>query len=216
MKLLYLLLSAPYLIVSGGLLLVSPKFRTLSSRTIRKIERLNHVLPDEYMYYTQIAEDHRGNFHFGVDQLAFGRVIISYVLKGTKQGASTIEQQLVRTITGNNEITLKRKIIEQLLATLVSMRFDKKAIVSSYIHIAYLGHNIRGVIQLAKHLDLDIIKDCESLAIELSVRLKYPEPSIESNSWLKKYHRRKKYIIALANKKPFLKQLWQLTIKIIT
>jgi penicillin-binding protein 1A len=103
--------------------------------------------------------------------LSFFRVSYVYLIKGTKQGASTIEQQLVRTITGCYDITLKRKLSEQLLAISISKEFDKNQIISAYIQTAYLGNNIK-VFQLAKHLGLDVWRDSEVLSIELSIRLK--------------------------------------------
>ncbi|PSU72900.1 hypothetical protein C9J22_02840 [Photobacterium phosphoreum] len=104
--------------------------------------------------------------------MSFFRVSYVYLIKGTKQGASTIEQQLVRTITGCYDITLKRKLSEQLLAISISREFDKNQIISAYIQTAYLGNNIKGVFQLAKHLGLDVWRDSEVLSIELSIRLK--------------------------------------------
>jgi penicillin-binding protein 1A len=161
---------------------------------------LEHNFPTEYKYYLQLSEDHRGNVHFGVDQLSFFRVVYVYLTKGIKQGASTIEQQLVRTITGRYELTLKRKLLEQLLAILISREFDKNQIISAYIQTAYLGTNIKGIFQLAKHLGLDVWCDREALSIELSIRLKYPEPSECTFLWLTKYQQRKEHILALANK----------------
>lgn len=200
MKLLYLLLSLPYLLASSLLYVFSPKFRCLKREVTNKIIDLEHHFPTEYKYYLQLSEDHRSHVHFGVDQLSFFRVVYVYLIKGTKQGASTIEQQLVRTITGRYDLTLKRKLSEQLLAILISREFDKNQIISAYIQTAYLGANIKGVFQLAKHLGLDVWRDSETLSIELSIRLKYPEPSTHTVLWLTKYQQRKEHILALANK----------------
>lgn len=166
-----------------------------------KIIELDRPFPIEYKYYLQLSEDHRSHFHFGIDQLSFFRVLYSYLIKGTKQGASTIEQQLIRTITGRYDMTLRRKLSEQLLAILISREFDKSQITSAYIQTAYLGTNINGVFQLAKHLGLDVWHDSEALSIELSIRLKYPEPSEHSLLWLKKYQRRKRHLLTLTGKK---------------
>ncbi|XAW88547.1 transglycosylase domain-containing protein [Vibrio sp. CDRSL-10 TSBA] len=175
MKLLYLLLSLPYMLASCLLYVFSPKFRCLKREVTNKIIDLEHHFPAEYKDYLQLSEDHRSNVHFGVDQLSFFRVLYVYLIKGTKQGASTIEQQLVRTITGRYDLTLKRKLSEQLLAILISREFDKNQITSAYIQTAYLGGNIRGIFQLAKHLGLDVWRDSETLSVELAIRLKYPE-----------------------------------------
>ncbi|WP_219812545.1 MULTISPECIES: transglycosylase domain-containing protein, partial [Aeromonas] len=123
------------------------------------------------------------------------------IFRGIKQGGSTIEQQLVRTITGHYEPTLKRKLMEQLLAISIARKFNKDQIVSAYVQVAYLGTKISGVFELAKCLGLDVFRDSTILSIELSIRLKYPEPSKYSLIWHAKYQRRKNHIINLASKK---------------
>lgn len=157
--------------------------------------------PEIYLKVIQIAEDHRGDKHFGIDYLSFARILKQYFWDANLQGGSTIEQQLVRTLTGRYEITIKRKLVEQLLAILISYRFSKLQIVSSYLNHAYLGTNITGLSELAKKLKLDIEKDSLQLAVEYSVRLKYPEPSKVNEQWLLKYERRKVHILNLLSKK---------------
>ena len=59
-----------------------------------------------------VGEDRRFYFHPGVDPLALCRAIWKTLFCGSRQGASTIAMQLVRTINGCYEKTLKRKFIE--------------------------------------------------------------------------------------------------------
>ena len=53
------------------------------------------ILPKELLITFEIAEDHRHNVHFGIDHIGLCRAILS-TLKGSTQGASTIEQQFVQ------------------------------------------------------------------------------------------------------------------------
>lgn len=92
-----------------------------------------------------VAEDHRSSMHFGVDPIAILRSIKVRVLQGKRQGASTIEQQFVRTITARYEKTPRRKLREQILAVMLSSRFDKDAISASYLKVAYYGVSLAGV-----------------------------------------------------------------------
>lgn len=52
-----------------------------------------------------VAEDHRNHSHYGVDPVAIVRALVMRFFYGKKQGASTVEQQLVRTITQRYEKT---------------------------------------------------------------------------------------------------------------
>ncbi|MGR5154689.1 transglycosylase domain-containing protein [Photobacterium swingsii] len=167
---------------------------------IESVSSINHELPHEYLWVLQLAEDHRNSHHFGVDQLSFFRIVFQRIFRGVKQGGSTIEQQLVRTITSKYELTLRRKIIEQLLAVIVSTKFSKSRIASVYLQVAYLGTNLQGVDSLARKLDLDVHTDSNYLAVECVSRLKYPEPSKSSSAWMKKYNRRKHHVVNLLHK----------------
>jgi monofunctional glycosyltransferase len=158
------------------------------------ISGLNYQFSPHYLHILRVAEDHRNEFHFGIDQLSFLRIVTQYFLNGSKQGGSTIEQQLVRTISGNYNKSLNRKFVEQLLAILISLKFNKNQISFAYLQIAYLGTNINGIFELADKLNLDVVNDSKVLALECSVRLKYPEPSMHNKLWLRKYYQRKKHI----------------------
>ena len=46
-----------------------------------------------------VAEDHRYKYHVGFDLIAIFRSILKYILYNKKEGASTIEQQLVIVVT---------------------------------------------------------------------------------------------------------------------
>jgi len=201
LRLAYFSISIPYILVASFLFSISRRFRNLERKVSTKVISSESNFPEIYLKVIQIAEDHRGDKHFGIDYLSFARILKQYFWDANLQGGSTIEQQLVRTLTGRYEITIKRKLVEQLLAILISYRFSKLQIVSSYLNHAYLGTNITGLSELAKKLKLDIEKDSLQLAVEYSVRLKYPEPSKVNEQWLLKYERRKVHILNLLSKK---------------
>lgn len=56
----------------------------------------------------EAAEDHRYRAHLGIDPIAILRAAASTLLKGCLEGGSTIEQQFVRTCTGNAEVSFTR------------------------------------------------------------------------------------------------------------
>ncbi|MFV0931690.1 biosynthetic peptidoglycan transglycosylase [Pseudomonas jessenii] len=97
-----------------------------------------------------VGEDHRNALHFGVDPIAILRSIKVRVFEGKRQGASTIEQQLVRTVTGRYEKTPRRKIREQILAVMLNSKFEKDDLACCYLTVAYYGASLVGVSGLRK------------------------------------------------------------------
>lgn len=89
-------------------------------------------------------EDRRFFLHRGFELRAPLRVVKRIVL-GKRAGAvSTIDQQLVRIITGRYERTLRRKLREALLAFLLNFHRSKAAIFYTYLHEAYFGYRLEG------------------------------------------------------------------------
>ncbi len=88
-------------------------------------------------------EDKRFNDHNGVDwKRTIGVMIVS---KYEGQGGSTITQQLVKNITGNNEVTFVRKYNEILTALNLEKNYSKDKILEAYLNTLYLGQGCYGV-----------------------------------------------------------------------
>lgn len=92
-----------------------------------------------------VAEDHRNCLHYGVDPLDIMRTFKVRIFERRRQGASTIEQQLVRTITARYEKTPRRKIREQLIAVMLNFECDKADLARAYLQVAYYGVSLVGV-----------------------------------------------------------------------
>lgn len=88
-------------------------------------------------------EDRRFETHKGVDWIRTVGVIVKPSYKG--QGGSTITQQLVKNITGNNEVTFVRKYNEILTALNLEKNYSKDEILVSYLNTVYLGQGCYGV-----------------------------------------------------------------------
>jgi membrane peptidoglycan carboxypeptidase len=143
------------------------------------------------------GEDHRHARHPGFDLIAICRALWRHIAYGSQEGASTIEQQLVRTITGRYERTLRRKIKEIILATLVDTAFRKDILPAVYLSIAYYGWRMNGYRQACQRLELrpDFLTLDE--AATLVARLKYPEPRAAPFSRKWQIHRRSKHLLWL-------------------
>lgn len=155
-----------------------------------QLDKCTSSAPEVLIELLTIAEDIRFRSHYGVDPIGIARAIVA-MIKGNIQGASTIEQQLVRTVIGRYERTLLRKVREQMIANLISLKYCKRDIANTYLNIAYYGYELIGY----KSLVLKYKKsDLEFLATVVA-RLKYPEPKIHSGTWEHKINKRRKIIL---------------------
>ena len=124
-----------------------------------------------------VGEDRRFYDHDGIDLCGILRAIWVRIHKGSIQGASTIEQQLVRVIIGNYTIKLSRKIREILLSSYLRKIMSKNDIACLYLEIAYFGAGMKGLKAVCKKLGILHNKATINDAVEVVARLKYPEPS---------------------------------------
>lgn len=146
------------------------------------------------------GEDHRFYYHIGFDFIAIIRAVRNRIIYRKFEGASTIEQQLVRVLTNEFDKTFARKIQEILLATTVSSIVPKNAIPKIYLNVAYYGTGMNGLTQTYSKLG---ITDRETLPIEQAAeivsRIKYPQPSKFNKNRLRQIEIRKQHLIKLYN-----------------
>ncbi len=103
-------------------------------------------------FHVIAIEDRRFFFHYGVDIRSIIRNLIRMVTFRDHGGASTIEMQLVRTITNNKEKKFLRKINEAILAIAISRRYSKLDILNCYLNYAYFGAYMNGVNEAIKYM----------------------------------------------------------------
>ena len=89
-------------------------------------------------------EDDRFYEHGGVDYLGILRATLHNLMGGTRQGASTITQQVARNFFLSSEQTLKRKAYEVLLAWKIEQNLTKDQILEVYLNQIYLGQRAYG------------------------------------------------------------------------
>jgi penicillin-binding protein 1A len=141
-----------------------------------------------------VAEDRRFLAHKGVDACALLRAARQSLVRGHLQGGSTIEQQLVRTVTTRYERTLSRKARELMLAATVHEALDKSEILGVYLMVAHYGWSMQGVVQACRVLGQDLLIMSTHDAAALVARLKYPQPRFWSTRWEVRLRRRARYI----------------------
>ena len=92
------------------------------------------------------AEDRRFYEHDGIDPVGIGRALVRNVRRGAvEEGASTITQQLARTVFLSQDRTIVRKLKEALLAGKLERQLSKQQILEQYLNYVYLGSSAYGV-----------------------------------------------------------------------
>jgi transglycosylase len=122
------------------------------------------------------GEDHRNGRHSGIDVRAIARAIWRTYVQRRREGGSTIEQQLVRVLTGRFERTIRRKVREILLAVVVAHEFEKRLLATLYLDAAYYGWHMNGFAQACHRLAITPAHMDLLAAAGLVARLKYPQP----------------------------------------
>ncbi len=107
-------------------------------------------LPDCLVKAMVAIEDHRFWEHKGVDWYGTARAMLSSATGGNTQGGSTITQQLVRNMTGDTEVTVKRKFREICRALDFDAKNSKEDILTLYLNYVYFGHGFSGIQTAAK------------------------------------------------------------------
>lgn len=143
------------------------------------LERVDYTLIEILV----AAEDRRFFKHPGFDIFAILRATFFYIFQKKRSGASTVEQQLVRTITQDREYSLKRKMKEVILASALGYRFSKNKIAECYLLSAYYGHNIKGLSGATKKIStLKYIKK-NDIPFACIALLKFPLPSHQTEEY---------------------------------
>ena len=111
-------------------------------REVVKLEELPTVLIDA----TIAAEDKTFWTNPGVDLAGVARAVYSELTRQeTRVGGSTITQQLVKQRIVGNEVSIKRKIREAVLAIQVTRTYSKEEILELYFNQIFYGNQAYGV-----------------------------------------------------------------------
>lgn len=138
-------------------------------------------------------EDERFYKHRGVDlKRLIGVILIDikskFVKSSSIQGASTITQQLVRSIFLSPEVSYKRKLQEIYLSLQLEQKLDKNQILGAYMNTIFLGGRALGVEAASKQYfgksakDLNLIESAFIAGMPQSPSVYYPySPASKKN-----------------------------------
>ena len=101
----------------------------------------------EHMQHALVAiEDKRFYDHKGVDWYrTSGAFVEMFARMETGSGGSTITQQLIKNLTGKDEITIQRKLSEIFGALELEKKYNKQEIMEHYLNAVYFGEGCYGV-----------------------------------------------------------------------
>ena len=103
-------------------------------------------IPEDLQNAFIAIEDERFKTHRGVDWKRTLGAVVHFVLPGSgNYGGSTITQQLIKNLTGDDEVRPDRKIKEILRALELEKRYTKKEILETYLNTIFLGQRLNGV-----------------------------------------------------------------------
>lgn len=103
-------------------------------------------MPESIKKATLAAEDDSFYKHRGVDFKGIARALLSnFSASETREGGSTITQQLAKNSFLSPERTIKRKVRELILAVEIESRFSKDQILERYLNEIPYGSNAYGI-----------------------------------------------------------------------
>ena len=125
-------------------------------------------IPEDLIHATIAIEDKRFYEHQGVDWFTTIKACAGMFFGGGTAGGSSLTQQLIKNLTGENSFTVQRKVMEIFRAVCVEKAHTKDQIIELYLNTIYFGNGYYGVRSAAeyyfgKELELLTTAECASL-----------------------------------------------------
>lgn len=114
-------------------------------------------------------EDKRFYSHQGVDWLRTAKAAVNKIFRNSNAfGASTITQQLIKNLTGKDEVQISRKLNEIAMALALEQNYSKQEIITWYLNTVCFGEGCFGVQSAAqmyfgKNVEDLTVAECASI-----------------------------------------------------
>lgn len=150
-----------------------------------ELDKIPKMLIDAFIS----IEDERFYSHVGVDWKRTSSALLNQFVKiySSNQGGSTITQQLIKNITGDNEQNFERKLREIFRALIIEQKLSKEEILEAYLNTISLGKGICGVQVAANYYfnkdvsELTLLECASIAAITKNPSAYNPEDKPEGN-----------------------------------
>ncbi len=114
----------------------------IKNRTLVPLDSIPDYVKDAILS----TEDKKFYDHWGMDMRRFFQAVYLNIANGFgSQGASTLTQQLARTLHLNRQETITRKIQELIVAILIERSYSKTEILEMYLNSCFWGHGCYGI-----------------------------------------------------------------------
>ena len=117
------------------------KLHGVENRTLVSIDEIPKHVQDALIS----IEDERFESHHGVDWKSTAKAIVGKLTGTSTRGGSTITQQVIKNTTGDNEVTIKRKVTEIFRALRLEKNYSKDEILETYFNKVYFGNGCYGI-----------------------------------------------------------------------
>ncbi len=160
--------------------------------TLQSLEHRTWVyyedIPEDIEHAAVAIEDRRFYKHNGVDWYRTSGAFVNMFL-GMRDtfGGSTITQQLIKNITGEDEVTVQRKLLEIFKALEFEKNYSKEEIMEWYLNVVYFGHGRYGIGAAADYYygkdvsELSLAECAALIGITNNPSLYSPYISLENN-----------------------------------
>ena len=144
-------------------------------------------IPEDFVNAFVSIEDERFWEHPGIDVKRTVAAGLNFVTGKKVFGGSTITQQLVKNLSGDNEVTINRKITEICRALKLEETYSKAQILEWYMNIIYFGGGAYGIQAAADYYfnkdvkDLTLAEICSITGITNNPSLYNPYSFPENN-----------------------------------
>ncbi|MEG1633322.1 MAG: transglycosylase domain-containing protein [Oscillospiraceae bacterium] len=162
---------------------------TLASKEGKRVWVDYEQIPKNMEHALVAIEDQRFYKHKGVDWYrTVGAFATMFVAMRNDFGGSTITQQLIKNLTGNDEPTVQRKLLEIFQALEFEKKYSKQDIIEWYLNAVYFGEGCYGVYTAAKtyynkELSELSLAECASIVAITNNPSKYdPFVSVKNNT----------------------------------
>ncbi|MBE6685624.1 MAG: hypothetical protein E7591_00135 [Ruminococcaceae bacterium] len=102
-------------------------------------------MPTELVEAFISIEDERFWDHKGVDWKRTAGATFYFMTGRASYGGSTITQQLIKNVTGEDDVTIQRKVSEIMTALELEKELEKEEIIEIYLNTIYLSEHCYGV-----------------------------------------------------------------------
>ncbi len=109
-------------------------------------------IPEEMVYAAVAIEDKRFFQHQGVDWFTTAKACVNMFLGNRSTfGGSTITQQLIKNLSEDDDVTVRRKVMEIFRALKFEEIYTKEEVMEWYLNTIYLGESCYGVQSAARN-----------------------------------------------------------------